>query len=98
LYQPSIHSNTAMRASACVWKRVRSSTHAELLAALPEGDRGVLTTLEAVMDHAPGPPLPDRHLERLQHEPSLRRRGPHPDVSSRIQTYPDGTNDPYKWS
>src|SRR5260370_25777008 len=46
--------------------------HARLAATLAEGERSVLATLVRMMNHRGGPTLPQRQVERLQHQ--LRRQ------------------------
>ena len=42
--------------------------HAEFTAALPEGQRRILATLIAMMNHLLGTALGDRHRQRIEHE------------------------------
>src|SRR6266852_3884184 len=43
-------------------------SHAGLAAALAEGDGSVLATLVRMMNHGGGPALPQRQVERLEHQ------------------------------
>jgi len=43
-------------------------THTHLLATLAEGDAGVLATMVAVVHHALGPALLQRHVQRREHQ------------------------------
>src|SRR5712692_8006751 len=46
----------------------RRGSHAGLAATLAEGERSVLATLVRMMNHGGGPALPQRQVERLQHQ------------------------------
>src|SRR5579862_8186424 len=56
------------RAGYRVANRTHRRTHACFAAAMAELDRGVLRTLIRVMDHAPGPPRRERHVQGIEHQ------------------------------
>src|SRR6266852_2038948 len=55
----------AHRVIEAIAERAHRGSHAGLAAALAEGERSVLATL---MNHGGGPTLPQRQVERLQHQ------------------------------
>ena len=58
----------AERVVVAVADRPHRRTDARLPAPRPEGQRGVLTTLIRMMNHRPGLPLLDGHVQGCQHE------------------------------
>src|SRR5215472_13192656 len=63
----------AHRVVEAVAHRTHRGPHPGLLAALAEGERGVLAALVGVMNHAISAPLPERHVERLEHQLGAQR-------------------------
>src|SRR5229473_849233 len=58
----------AHRVIEAIADRAHRGPHAGLAATLAEGERSVLATLVRMMDHGGGPALPQRQVERLQHQ------------------------------
>src|SRR5713101_8277747 len=58
----------AHRVIETIADRAHRGSHAGLAAALAEGERSVLATLVRMMNHDGGPALPQRQVERLQHQ------------------------------
>ena len=58
----------AHRIVVAIPDRSGGGAHAGVPASLAEGERGVLRSLVAMVDHAVGPTLPERHVEGIEHE------------------------------
>src|ERR1700681_1692104 len=58
----------AHRVIEAIADRAHRGPHAGLAAALAEGERSVLATLVRMMNLGGGPALPQRQVERLQHQ------------------------------
>ena len=58
----------AHRVIETVANRPHRGAHAGVAATLAEGERSVLATLVGMMNHGGGPTLPERHVERRQHQ------------------------------
>src|SRR6202162_1393879 len=58
----------AHRVIEAIADRAHRGPHAGLAAALAEGARNVLATLVGVMNNGGGPALPQRQVERLEHQ------------------------------
>src|SRR5690348_17568965 len=56
--------------------RTHRGSHTGLTTAVAELDRGVLRTLVGVVDHAPGSPCHERHVQSIEHQ-SCGERGGH---------------------
>jgi len=66
------------RIVVAVAHRPHRGADADLLAAAPEADRGILAALVGVMDHRGRPALPNGHVERVEHELGLQMGGHRP--------------------
>src|SRR5216683_6932836 len=58
----------AHRVIEAIADRAHRGSHAGLAAALAAGERSVLAALVRMMNHGGGPALPQRQVERLEHQ------------------------------
>src|SRR6266851_1718693 len=58
----------AHRVVEAIADRAHRGSHARLAATLAEGERSVLGEFKRMMNHGGGPALPQRQVERLEHQ------------------------------
>src|SRR5689334_1311597 len=70
--------------------RTHRGPHPGPLATLAEGERGILAALIRMMNHAVSAPLPERHVERLEHQLSAQiafHRPTHNPAAENVEHY-----------